>query len=109
MKTAIGYIRVSSEDQADSGLGLAAQRQRIEAYCQMKGLRLGEIFEDAAVSGAHPAETRSTAVCRSAWLPARRSASGSGYPASIRTCRRQLSTSGVISINLDIVRGFALT
>jgi hypothetical protein len=27
MKDAIGYIRVSSEEQADSGLGLAAQRQ----------------------------------------------------------------------------------
>src|SRR5712691_1870342 len=65
----------------------------------------------AAVSGVHPAETRSTAVCRSASLPARRSASGSGYPASISTCRRQLSTLArsvgavaVISIKSDIVR-----
>jgi capsular polysaccharide transport system permease protein len=29
MKTAYGYIRVSSEDQADSGLGLEAQRQHL--------------------------------------------------------------------------------
>ena len=58
MKSAIGYIRVSSEEQADSGLGLAAQRQRIEAYCQMKGLKLQEIFEDAAVSGGKALSTR---------------------------------------------------
>src|SRR5262249_12525696 len=39
---AIAYIRVSSEEQADSGLGLEAQRQRIAAYCTMKGLQLAE-------------------------------------------------------------------
>jgi len=31
MNNAIGYVRVSSEEQADSGLGLEAQRQRIAA------------------------------------------------------------------------------
>jgi DNA invertase Pin-like site-specific DNA recombinase len=41
MNDALGYIRVSSEEQADSGLGLEAQRQRIAAYCAMKELRLG--------------------------------------------------------------------
>ena len=35
MKDAISYIRVSSEEQADSGLGLEAQCQRIAAYCAM--------------------------------------------------------------------------
>jgi len=30
MKDAISYIRVSSEEQADRGLGLEAQRQRID-------------------------------------------------------------------------------
>ena len=51
MRTAYGYIRVSSEDQADSGLGLEAQRQRIRAYCELKGLHLAEILEDPAISG----------------------------------------------------------
>ena len=37
MRAAYGYIRVNSEDQADSGLGLGAQRQRIRAYCELKG------------------------------------------------------------------------
>jgi site-specific DNA recombinase len=58
MRTAIGYIRVSSEEQADSGLGLEAQRQRIRAYCEMKGLHLAHIFEDAGVSGGKPLATR---------------------------------------------------
>jgi site-specific DNA recombinase len=53
MRTAIGYIRVSSEEQADSGLGLEAQRQRIRAYCDMKGLSLLTILEDAEIGRAH--------------------------------------------------------
>jgi DNA invertase Pin-like site-specific DNA recombinase len=58
MKDAIGYVRVSSEEQADSGLGLEAQRQRIVAFCEMKGLRLIEVYEDAGVSGGKPLSSR---------------------------------------------------
>jgi DNA invertase Pin-like site-specific DNA recombinase len=57
-KDAISYIRVSSEEQADSGLGLAAQRQRIVAYCEMKGLRLTEVFEDPGISAGKPLASR---------------------------------------------------
>jgi site-specific DNA recombinase len=45
---AVGYVRVSSEEQADSGLGLQAQRQRIAAFCAMKELRLADVYEDTA-------------------------------------------------------------
>jgi hypothetical protein len=58
MKDAISYIRVSSEEQADSGLGLEAQRQRITAYCTMKGLHLAETFEDPGVSAGKPLASR---------------------------------------------------
>jgi hypothetical protein len=58
MKEAIGYVRVSSEEQAESGLGLEAQRQRIIAFCDMKGLRLAEVYEDAGVSGGKPLSSR---------------------------------------------------
>jgi hypothetical protein len=51
MEDAISYTRVSSDEQADSGLGLEAQRQRIAAYCDLKGLRLVEVFEDPGISG----------------------------------------------------------
>jgi putative DNA-invertase from lambdoid prophage Rac len=53
-KTVFGYIRVSTKDQADSGAGLAAQRQEIEDYYERvykkKGYLWGGIFEDKAVS-----------------------------------------------------------
>lgn len=55
---AVGYVRVSSEEQADSGLGLEAQRQRIAAFCTMKGLTLTEVFEDPGVSGGKPLSSR---------------------------------------------------
>ena len=48
---AIGYVRCSTQEQSDSGLGLEAQRKRIRAYAMLKGLRLVDIIEDAAVSG----------------------------------------------------------
>lgn len=58
MKSAYGYIRVSSDEQAESGLGLEAQRQRIAAFCEMRGLELAQVFEDPAVSGGKPLSTR---------------------------------------------------
>jgi DNA invertase Pin-like site-specific DNA recombinase len=47
----IGYVRVSTDDQAESGLGLAAQRAAIEAECVRRGWVLVAIHEDAGVSG----------------------------------------------------------
>jgi site-specific DNA recombinase len=55
---AIGYIRVSTGDQADNGVSLAAQRDRIEAYARMAGLQLVTIVEDAGVSGGTPLSAR---------------------------------------------------
>jgi DNA invertase Pin-like site-specific DNA recombinase len=48
---AIGYVRVSTEEQADSQLGLAAQRAAIIAEAERRGWHLVEIVEDAGVSG----------------------------------------------------------
>jgi DNA invertase Pin-like site-specific DNA recombinase len=48
---AIGYVRVSTDEQADSRLGLEAQRAAIVAEAEKRGWRLVEIVEDAAVSG----------------------------------------------------------
>src|SRR5262245_14794724 len=58
MRAALGYIRVSSEEQADSGLGLEAQRQRIAAYCALKALHLAEVLEDPGISGGNPLASR---------------------------------------------------
>ena len=51
---AIGYTRCSTHEQADSGLGLDAQAERIRAYCAMKGLPLVDLITDAGVSGGKP-------------------------------------------------------
>ena len=51
MKKAIGYIRVSTSDQADSGLGLEAQRTKITLYCELHGYELVEIYADEGISG----------------------------------------------------------
>ncbi len=48
---AIGYIRVSTEEQAREGVSLENQRARIEAYCSYKAFTLIDIIEDAGVSG----------------------------------------------------------
>jgi hypothetical protein len=48
---AIGYIRVSTEEQADSGVSLEAQKSRVEAYCKAKGWELVRIIVDAGCSG----------------------------------------------------------
>ncbi len=34
---AIAYVRVSTEEQAQEGVSLEAQENRIQAYCQMQG------------------------------------------------------------------------
>jgi len=47
---AIGYIRVSTEEQAESGLSLAHQRAKIEAYALATDIELVEIIEDAGES-----------------------------------------------------------
>lgn len=55
---AIGYIRVSSDEQAREGLSLEAQKRKINAYCELKDLQLINIFSDEAISGFKPFEKR---------------------------------------------------
>ena len=49
---AIGYVRVSTEQQADQGVSLAAQRDKIAAYCALYDLELVEVLEDAGASAS---------------------------------------------------------
>ena len=52
MKTAIGYVRVSTEQQANEGVSLEAQRQKIAAYCDLYGFDLVRIEVDAGASAS---------------------------------------------------------
>jgi DNA invertase Pin-like site-specific DNA recombinase len=56
IKWVIGYIRVSTEDQAINGAGLEAQRQAIERKVAEKGWELLRLFEDKGVSGKRMAK-----------------------------------------------------
>ena len=46
----IGYIRVSTDSQAESGAGMAAQRSSIRRQCEQHGWELAEIYEDNGAS-----------------------------------------------------------
>lgn len=48
---AIGYTRVSTQEQADSGLSLEGQKKRIAAYCEAREWELLEVITDAGLSG----------------------------------------------------------
>jgi len=51
MKTAIGYIRVSTEQQADEGVSLEAQKAKIAAWCEINDYQLAQVYVDAGISG----------------------------------------------------------
>ena len=58
MGNAFGYRRVSTGQQADSGLGLEAQQAALVQAAARLGLQLVETFTDAAVSGTVGIEDR---------------------------------------------------
>lgn len=54
----IGYVRVSTDEQASEGVSLDAQRDRLKAYCTAHGYRLVRVEADAGVSGTIPPHRR---------------------------------------------------
>ena len=54
-----GYCRVSTEGQADSGIGLDEQRRKIEARAAEMNWRLEHVYTDTGVSGSTPLGKRS--------------------------------------------------
>jgi len=54
----IGYIRVSTDEQAEHGVSLAAQRRKIRAQCEAQGYELVRIESDEGVSGTVPPSQR---------------------------------------------------
>ena len=49
---AVGYVRVSTELQAQEGISLDAQQAKIRAWCDANGYALIYIYVDAGLSGS---------------------------------------------------------
>ena len=47
----VGYVRVSSEEQAREGVSLAAQTDKVRLYAELHNLELAEVVIDAGISG----------------------------------------------------------
>lgn len=58
MKKAIGYIRVSTEQQAGEGVSLEAQRAKVESWCRANGFELVAVEADAGISGGAELDKR---------------------------------------------------
>ena len=50
-KHVLGYIRVSTDRQVDSGASIASQKAAIIAECERNGWHLAEMIEDGGLSG----------------------------------------------------------
>ncbi|MCB9904483.1 MAG: recombinase family protein [Planctomycetes bacterium] len=48
----IGYVRVSTEGQAEDGVSLAAQSSKIRAWAHLDDREVAHIYKDAGISGA---------------------------------------------------------
>lgn len=55
---AIGYLRVSTDEQSESRAGLDAQLHAIQAHCRKQGLELRGVFSDEGISGAAQLDKR---------------------------------------------------
>lgn len=55
---AIGYVRVSTEEQVLHGVSLDAQEERVRAYCTAAGLELVALIREEGVSAAKPLASR---------------------------------------------------
>jgi DNA invertase Pin-like site-specific DNA recombinase len=61
----IGYVRVSTEEQASHGVSLAAQTEKVRAYCSLYDLELVELIDDPGASAktlARPGLARALAA-----------------------------------------------
>lgn len=109
----LAYVRVSTDEQADSGAGLAAQRTAIEAATLLRGWRLLDTYEDAGISGATAPDERpalAAALQRLADREAqglivakvdRLSRSMRDFTEIMETARRQRWTLTVLDLALD--------
>lgn len=54
----IGYCRVSTDAQAERGVGLAVQEKALRTWCAREGYELAHLFRDEGESGSNGLDTR---------------------------------------------------
>ena len=52
MARVVGYVRVSTEEQAGRGVSVAAQETAVRRYCELHGLDLVDVVKDNGLSAA---------------------------------------------------------
>lgn len=57
-RRAVGYVRVSTSEQAQEGVSLDAQEARLRGYCTAAGLELVALVREEGVSGSVPLAER---------------------------------------------------
>lgn len=58
MERAVLYTRVSTQEQAQEGVSLAAQEEKLLAYCTLRGLAVVRVVREEGVSAAKPLHVR---------------------------------------------------
>jgi DNA invertase Pin-like site-specific DNA recombinase len=54
----VGYLRVSTDRQAEAGLGLEVQEEALRSWAPANGHRLVKVLRDEGISGSNGIETR---------------------------------------------------
>ena len=54
----VGYIRVSTDRQAEEGLGLEVQEDSLRSWARSNGHRVAKVLRDEGISGSNGIETR---------------------------------------------------
>ena len=54
----VGYLRVSTDRQAEAGLGLEVQEDALRSWARSNGHRLVKVLKDEGISGSNGIETR---------------------------------------------------
>lgn len=98
MTTMIGYLRVSTEEQAASGLGLEAQRETIQRYADAHGRDI-EWYEDAGLSAKDKNRPQlQAALARLHTTPKRRDVDGIVVAKLDRLSRSVHDFSGILAL-----------
>lgn len=69
---AVLYVRVSTLDQAEHGVSLQAQEERLAAYATANGLRVVAVLRESGVSGTIPLALRDEGRGSPTWRPSER-------------------------------------